>query len=156
MSYFQILVIAGIIFPFHTLNLTLIIVKGFPKRMFLLEIIRNVLIILSVVIFFQSVQLMLYGFLLASALAYLTGLVFVKKIIRYKIREQIADILPYGVISVVMGGIVYFMFMLDFNLYVKTSLQLVCGGLFYFFALHLLGSKVLKDMICIFKKKDIV
>jgi len=153
--YFQILAISGIVIPFHTLNLTIITVKGFPKQMFLLEIIRNILIILSVIVCFRNIQLMLYGFLVANILSYLTDLFFIKRIIKYKIKEQIADILPYGVVSVAMGVIIYLISMLDFNLYAKTALQLICGCLFYFFMLHILGSKVMKDTIKLFINKKL-
>jgi len=151
--YFQILAISGIVIPFHTLNLTLITVKGFPKRMFLLEIIRNILVMLSVFIFFRSIKSMLYGFLAASILSYLIDLFFIRETVHYKIKEQIADILPYGAISIVMGAIIYLLSIFNFNLYAKTLLQLICGGLFYFFTLYLLGSKVMKDAIELFTNK---
>jgi len=149
--YFQILVIAGIVVPFHTLNLSLITVKGFPKRMFLLEIIRNLLVILSVIIFFQSILTMLYGFLIASILSYLTGLFFIERIIRYRVREQIVDILPYGVISVVMGVVIKGIEWIGMELYLTVFIQLATIPVFYIGVLKLFGSRVLEDVLSLFK-----
>jgi len=148
--YFQILIIAGIVVPFHTLNLTIITVKGFPKRMLLLEVIRNVLIILSVIICYQSITFMLYGFLVASVLSYLTDLFFVRKVIRYNIKEQLKDILPYGIISLAMGAVMYYIPDFNCKLYWDVIIRLVAGGFFYFITLYLSGSKVMRDMIKLF------
>ena len=150
--YFQILIIAGIVVPFHTLNLNLITAKGFPKRMFLLEIIRNVLVVISLFFFFGSIKLMLYGFLAASILSYLIDLFFIRKIIRYKIKEQLKDILPYGIISLVMGAVIYYIPILDCKLHWDIIIRIVTGGLFYFAVTYFLGSKVMRDMINIFQR----
>lgn len=152
--YFQILSIAAFVVPFHTLNLTLITVKGFPKMMFLLEFIRNILVLISLYFFFGNIQWMLFGFLVASYLSYFTDLFFIRKVSGYKIREQILDILPYFVISIIMGGIIYLVSLSSLNLYLKTFFQLMSGASFYLLVSHLLGSKVIRDAVEIFRPKS--
>ena len=150
--YFQILSISGIVVTFHALNTMLMITKGFSKQMFLLEILRSILVILSVFVCFGNIKSMLYGFLGASIVSYLTGLFFIRKIVKYTVIEQLKDILPYGIISLAMGAIIYYIPELNCQLHWDVIVRIISGGLFYFTILYLSGSKVMRDMLNIFRK----
>ena len=100
--YFQILIISAIFAPFHALNISLLTLKGFPKRNFIMEMIKNGLVIASLFLFNSNIINLLIGFLFACFISYVIDLFFVKKIIGYKILDQIKDILPYLFLSLIM------------------------------------------------------
>ena len=153
--YFQILIIAAITVPFHTLNINLITVKGKPKQMLVLEIVRNCLILLSLFFCFGNIEKMLFGFLAANFISYIIDLFYVRKIIQYKIKEQIIDILPYFVVSVMTGIVLYFIPFIGLNINYSTILQLVAGILFYMLILYVMKSEIIKDMTELFVTKKI-
>jgi O-antigen/teichoic acid export membrane protein len=150
--YFRILIVAAIVAPFHTLNLNALTVRGFSRINFRLEMLRNGLIILSLFITSGSINQMLIGFSMANLLSLLVDLIVVQVKLRYSLWDQLKDIAPYAVVSLGILLIVYFGNMLQLNIYLLTSIQIIVSGLFYFISLKLLGSKIFEEVISIFKK----
>ena len=56
-----------------------------------------------------------------------------RKILKYTIKEQINDVLPSILISLVMVAICYLIGLINFNIYVKLGLQVVVGISIYLF-----------------------
>jgi hypothetical protein len=54
-----------------------------------------------------------------------------KKLINYSISEQILDVLPSIVLSIIMGIIVYFVSMVPMDIVGRLSLQIIVGGIVY-------------------------
>lgn len=151
--YFQLMIIAAIVLPFHTLNLNIIVVKGSSRLNFALEMLKNALIILTLFFCISSIEMMLVGFSIASLLSYISDLFFVKSRTGYKIIDQLKDIAPYALISGLMFLIVKAIALLNLGLYTKTALQILAASLFYFLTLKILGSKVIDDAINLFRHK---
>lgn len=145
--YFRILLIAGTTFPIHSFYLTLMNVDGHSKRNFTLEMIRNALIITFLIFGLDSIEKMLYGFVAASVISYIIDLFFVKRLINYRIIDQIKDIAPYLIISIGMYLVITVTGWIKIGLVSRTLIQMVCGGTFYFLTLYLLDSKILKDAL---------
>lgn len=152
--YFRLLVLAAIIYPLHMLNMSYIIVKGYPKMSFWLEMVKNGLILISLFFCMGSIELMMIGFSVASLLSYGCDLFFVQKNTNYKAIEQLKDILPYALISAGMFVVVKFIGMVSLGLYTTTILQLIGAIAFYFITIKLLGSQVLNDAIAMVKEKS--
>lgn len=60
------------------------------------------------------------------------------KIIRYSLSEQISDVKPAFVISVLMAFIVYFIGKIDMNVYILLPIQIIVGAIIYLAISHLL------------------
>ena len=145
--YFQILAIAGIITPFHGLYLGFLTLKGHPKRNFASELIRNILIVTPLFFLHNNIIWMLWSFTIANILSYCVDLFFIRKVINYKVSEQIKDILPYGVIALVMAIIVYSINYLPINsIWIKIILQISIGCVFYLTTCHIAGSVIVKEI----------
>ncbi len=164
--YFRIMALAGFAASMHTMYLNVMVVKGFPKLNFLLETVRNVSILFFFVLalvlikygpsmpvvqnllflFPDSVELMLWGGVAANICFYVVDLFCVRRVVRYSIREQIKDICPYLLISMVMASAVYYCGCLPIGVVPKTIIQLVCGGVVYWLLCKLFASDVLDDV----------
>lgn len=151
--YFRILLIAGIFIPFHNIYLNIVTVKGYPKLYMLLEMIRNGLVLLSLLVGLDSIEKMLYGFAGAYLLSYVIDLFYIKQKTGYKIWWQLKDILPYAIISGLMYLVIVAAGNAPLSMIPRALLQATCGAVFYFGLLKLLGSKVLDDIVETFIKK---
>lgn len=151
--YFRILCVAAILFPLHSMNISLNTVKGHPKRSFLIEMLRNVLVIVSLVFCLDSITNMLISFSLTYLAAYFISAYSVSRILPYSIFAQVKDVMPYAALSVAMAALMFFITKLGLNDYLMVALQFVVGGAFYAVSLYLLGSKVFADVLDVLKKK---
>ncbi|MBP5480401.1 MAG: lipopolysaccharide biosynthesis protein [Paludibacteraceae bacterium] len=152
--YFRVLAIAGLVAPMHSMYLNLMVVKGFPKKNFELEVIRNALTLLLLLLFHDTIEQMLWGFVAANLLSYVVDLFFVRKVVRYSIREQLWDVFPYLFISCFMAATVFLVGCLDWSAMAKLIVQLLVGVTAYILPAKVLGSNVLNDVIAVLTKKN--
>ncbi|CAM3236035.1 lipopolysaccharide biosynthesis protein [Kaistella daneshvariae] len=106
--YFQILSIAGLLYPIHAYNLNILQVKGRSDLFLKLEIIKKVLIVVIVVI---AVQIGIYGLLwgqvFLSFLALGINTYYTGKMIDYKGTRQMIDLLPSIILALLTAIVVY-------------------------------------------------
>ncbi|WP_256010052.1 lipopolysaccharide biosynthesis protein [Desertivirga xinjiangensis] len=102
--YFQILCIAGIMYPLHAYNLNILKVKGRSDLLLKLEFIKKTISVAGIlmVIPFEIFGL-LYFQLGCSFLFYFINSVYSGKIISYPVSEQIGDIFPTIGLSAITG-----------------------------------------------------
>lgn len=109
--YFQLLCLAGMLYPLHAVNLNILQVKGRSDLFLLIEIIKKailtVLIVLSLVLKLGIIGLICAA-VLNSYISLFINTYFSAKEIDYSTRDQIKDISPIFAISVTMGIIVYY------------------------------------------------
>ena len=103
LPYFKILIIAGIAMPFININLNIFNAIGRPRIYFLLECLRNGLIILLLFIFNSNIEIMLYGYLIATYTALIASSIILKHHIGYSIYDQISHLLPSLILAIIMG-----------------------------------------------------
>lgn len=151
-TYFKLLLLVGIFYPFHTLALNILTAKGFPKWNFGLEMIRNGLVVFLLLVWHNNIMQMLYGLLLATVLSMIVDMILVAWKISYCIYNQIFDILPYLFMAILMFVLVKALALIPLNVCILFFVQVLLGGLFYFGALRLFGSKLLKDSLELLKK----
>jgi O-antigen/teichoic acid export membrane protein len=156
--YFQILCFTGIMYPIHGYNLQILIVKGRSDLFLKLEILKKVMIALVIVISFQyGVYGLLYGGLLLSVVGFFVNTHFSAKYLSYSSWQQTKDLLPMIVLSIAVGGLVYFMdYFLKINS-ITDFFRLGIGGstgvLLYFTITYLFKISALSELIAIIKRK---
>ncbi len=143
--YFQILAIAGFVMPFQSLNSGLLTLKGYPKRSFIIESIKNALILVPI-FFLHDINLLLWSFSIANIFSYFIGVMFVRNVISYKAMAQMKDILPYLLISLVMATTVYSINLLPISKLLQLSIQIPVGAIFYCSTCYLTGSAIAKEL----------
>jgi teichuronic acid exporter len=106
---FQILCFVGLLYPLHLYNLMIIQVKGRSALFLKLEIVKKIIIILSL---FVSVKFGFLGILIGSIVASIITLpintYYAGEFIKYKMLMQLKDLFPIFVATIIMSIIVFF------------------------------------------------
>ncbi|MDR6516353.1 lipopolysaccharide biosynthesis protein [Chryseobacterium camelliae] len=153
---FQILCITGIFYPLHVYNLLILQVKGKSNLFLYLELIKKILTALILVISIQQgFYGLLWGQVLLSILCLFINTHFAGKYLNYTMFQQLKDLLPLFVISVIMGIVIYFT-----NNYVLSSfsnlsilvLGTSIGVVFYIIVSAILKLSTFQETIKIIKK----
>lgn len=134
-AYFQILCFAGMLFPLHAINLNILQVKGRSDLFLRLEIIKKsvgLLTIAIVLIFKLGIIGLLWAAVITSYIGYFINSYYSAELISYSTIEQITDITPAFITSVIMAIVVYFsgLLLLNNNL-VKLIAQVIIGVVVY-------------------------
>lgn len=153
--YFRILALAGLVGPMHLMYLNLMVVRGFTKYNFVLEFVRNGLIIVLLLLFHDSVDVILWGIVAANVGSYVVDLFFVRRVVAYSVFQQLKDIFPYLMLSLLMAACVYAVGCLDLQIHLKLAVQLLVGVVAYLLPSKLLGSTVLNDVVNMMTKKSV-
>ncbi len=106
--YLQLLCIVGIMYPLHAINLNILKVKGRSDLFLGLEIMKKMLLAL---VLFISYRYGVIGILLGrgvqSLLAYAPNAYFSSRLINYKVNEQLRDVIPNFILSLIISTAMY-------------------------------------------------
>lgn len=135
--YFQILCIAGILFPLHSFNLHILNVKGRSELFLKLEIFKKIIILVAIFISIQYGLLgLLYGNVITSILSFFINSYYSGKFINYNSLHQIKDMMPILLITLISGFIVFLTDIL-INSY-HDIIRILVGGFIGIFSLFVL------------------
>lgn len=131
--YFQILCIAGILYPLHAYNLNILKVKGQSGQFLKLEIIKKVVSVIGIIAVIPfGIMGLLYSQLVLTVFAYYINSTYSGKLINYPLKEQLTDILPILILSGTVGlGCFYLSnwYLLHYNM--SNLFQLFTIGMIY-------------------------
>ncbi len=109
-QYFRPLCIIGILFPMQSVNNNIYLVKGRSGLLLKLSIIRRVLIVTSLVAgVIYGILILVWGLVIAYVI---TGFIFIHnggKLINYSVTEQLRDVFPAFIVSLVLSYTIYFL-----------------------------------------------
>ncbi|MEG2070909.1 MAG: oligosaccharide flippase family protein, partial [Bacteroidales bacterium] len=130
--YLQILCFSGMFYPFHAINLNILQVKGRSDLILKLEIIKKIIAVVPIVLgVFYGIVTMLWSGFFVNIIAVYMNTYYSKKLINYSLQEQLRDILPFFMISSMMGILVWSLSLLDLSVWVILPLQLFSGFIIY-------------------------
>jgi O-antigen/teichoic acid export membrane protein len=143
--YFQVLCLAGIMYPLHSYNLNILKVRGRSDLILKLEFIKKGLClagILCVIPF--GIYGLLYFQLLFNFVGYYINSIYSGRLIGYPLKEQIRDIFPI-LTTAAFAGIFCYLTDVLFLQYLQLNdlLRMIING-FSFFMLYMGSSLVLK------------
>lgn len=128
----QVLSIAMALYPIHGLNLNLLQVKGRSDLFLKLEVIKKVLGVLILIISMQhGVIAICLGILIHSVIALFINTHYTGKILSLGFFQQMKDLLPSGIYSLLMGVIIYFTISLFHSSYLQLTVGFIVGVLSY-------------------------
>lgn len=143
--YFQLLCIAGMLYPIHALNLNILQVKGRSDLFLYLEIIKTIIptILIIIVIWMDwSITILVATIVLDSYISLFINIYFSGREISYSVKEQTRDLLPIYAISMGMGAAVYALGkILPFSELWTLLLQIGFGAVLYISICKLLKIK---------------
>jgi O-antigen/teichoic acid export membrane protein len=119
--YLQILCIAGLLIPVHSINLNILKIKGRSDLFLRLEIIKKMIL---VVILSISLQFGIFGVLVgqifASVVGYVPNSYYSGKLVNYPAKEQLGDFMPALFLASAIGVAAYILVaMLDWPAFVE-------------------------------------
>ena len=149
--YFQILCAVGILYPLNSYNLNVLKVKGRSDLFLKLEIIKKVLVTISIVI---AIQYGIYGLLYSQVLLAIIGFFInshsASKFIQYSSLEQLKDILPIIFLALVAGCGIYFLDHHSPITQLSDILRIIIGGcvgvILYFPLIYFFNRNILIDL----------
>lgn len=149
--YFKLLLVSGLFYPFHSLYLNALTVRGGAKWYFYLELLRNILVITSLFLGLHSIDRMLLFYACANGLSFIVDALVLARETTYRCLWQLRDMAPYFVLSLVMVLIVKLVALVPMGIYARVGVQIIVACLFYCVTLRLLGSTVFSQVLDLLK-----
>lgn len=132
--YLQLLSIAGLLTPMHTLSLSVIKAKGDSGNFLKLDIIKKIVsITVLIVIYRWGITAIIYGSIALSALFFYMNFYYAGKRMGFSFGRQLLDLFPYAGIASIMAVVMYISvyFLPDSNI-LKLFVPAVLGFVIYF------------------------
>jgi len=121
---FQLLILANVFTPLYLLNISLLNSKGESNRTFRLEILKKILILISIVSCFKlGIYTILFGYVIASFTAFIFSLIQIKNSQNHALKHQILDILPFLIFGIFLGMTTNLLNFIEINYYYKLLSQ---------------------------------
>lgn len=129
--YFQILCLGGLVYPLHSINLNILQVKGRSDLYLLVNFIKKVVgfSLIAVVIFLKlGILGLLWATVVSSFISYFINAFYSEKLLSYSVFEQIKDVMPIFLISMLMGIFTHLTGrLIEFNLISVLIIQVMVG-----------------------------
>lgn len=148
----QIICFALMWYPIHAINLNILQVKGRSDYFLKLEIIKKVQ---GVFILFITVPMgivaMCYGQVISSLISLYWNTYYTKKLIGYGLWDQMKDLLPIFVHSLIMWGLVLFVVSLMPTLWIKLIVGVLSGMIYYIAGAYIMKFPEMNELLVILK-----
>lgn len=157
--FLQIMCITYAFWPIHTANLQAINAIGRSDIFLKLEIVKKVIAILILLL---SIPMGIYVMVLLQPVNSLIA-TFInsypnKRILKYSFTDQMKDILPSLLLSIVMGAVIYPLIYLELNIVLLLILQCTVGMFVYLSGAILLKMELVQEITTLkksmFKKRN--
>ncbi len=130
--YLQIACFGMALLPLQTANLQALYALGRSDITLKLEITKRIFsLVVVVATCFFGVKAIAYGGILISLFSLMVNIMPNKKLLNYGYLEQIKDILPFVLMSMVMAGAVIGIGFIPINIYLKLAIQVLVGIIIY-------------------------
>ncbi|MDE6480078.1 MAG: lipopolysaccharide biosynthesis protein [Muribaculaceae bacterium] len=151
----QILCFSQMWYPVHAINLNLLQVKGRSDLFLKLEIIKKIVITITLCITLPFGLIpMCWGMLANSIIALVINTHYTGKLIHLGFFSQMKDLLPTLLLSLATGAIVYLtVSSIHLNSWVTLGIGIVEGILIYILAAKLLRFKEFSELLSIVRRK---
>ncbi len=156
--YFQIIVLANIIYPLYLLNLNALNSRGRSKLTFRIELSKKALILLVIVLLVKFGGLaMIVGYAIVTWLSYLITIWYTKQELTYYWRNQIKDIIPAFLIGGTIALACWLISLFELKYEVSLIIKLITTSILYVAIIYLfykdLYHIVLKELKSFFNKQ---
>ena len=155
--FLRIFCITYAFYPIHTANLNAIKAMGRSDLFLKLEIIKKAVGLIAILItMWISVSAMAYSFLITTILNQIINAWPNKKLLSYSYIEQVKDMLPQIILSLIMGTAVYAVSFLQLNASITLMIQIPLGVVVYWGGsklFHIESYTYIVDMVKNFRKK---
>ena len=129
---FQLLLLSIFFSPLYSININSLNANGDSNLTFKLEIVKKILISLSIVgLFSFGIEIMLVGLIAANTISYFYSMAYIKKVFMHYFKQQFTDISQGFLISLVIGVMVFSLNYFVASLHIRFILQLISAVLLF-------------------------
>lgn len=156
--FFKIICLASMLYPIHAFNINVLKVSGRSDLFLKLEILKKIIVVISILIAFQfGIYGLVWSSVITSFLSLIINTHYSSDIINYTTKNQLLDMLPTFMISVVIFFIMtYIVSLLEtYSNYLQIILPTLAGFLFYALFNYLIKSVPLLFAIKLLKERNI-
>jgi len=130
---FRILCVRGVFVVLTSLYGNYMLSKGYGKRLFLIEVIKDVAIAVAILvtIFSRDIEMLVWGQFFASAVTWIVVVSLAGHNIGYPVLCMISDLVPFTLVSSLMCAVCWIISLFDYPALVILLLQVMSGGMVY-------------------------
>jgi O-antigen/teichoic acid export membrane protein len=156
--FFQILCLAYMLYPIHSLNVNILSVYGRSDLFLKLEIIKKIMVLLLIL---ATIKYGVYGLVWSSVLASFAGLFintyYTGSLILYYTKDQLKDILPTLLHAIIMATFMFaiYSFLSTYSVFIQLMLPTFFGVLIYFSVTFFSKNKSFYYILNLIKNKNI-
>lgn len=149
--YFQLLLIAGVLYPIQSINIQILSALGMMRLNFNLSMIKNGFRVINVIFTYQyGIIYIIYGEIIISILVLLLNTLYTKKFLNYGFIEQLKDVSSMLLISIILT--IMGIFLMD---EFKSNYLKILSTIFFITGFYLAGM-YLFDRRLFFQNIDII
>lgn len=156
--FFKIICLASMLYPIHAFNINVLKVSGRSDLFLKLEIVKKIIVVISILIAFQfGIYGLVWSSVVTSFLSLIINTHYSSDLINYTTKNQLLDMLPTFLLSVVIFIIMtYIVSLLEtYSIYLQIILPTLIGFLFYILFNYLIKSVSLLFAIKLLKERNI-
>lgn len=141
-------------YPIHAINLNILQVKGRSDYFLKLEIIKKVqgVLILCITVP-MGIVAMCYGGVISSLISLFWNTFYTKRLIGYSFLDQMRDLLPILIHSLVMGIVVSLVVYCMPNEWFKLVIGILSGVIYYIGGAYIMRFPEVAELLAILKLK---
>lgn len=141
-------------YPIHTINLNILQVKGRSDYFLKLEVIKKIQGVLFLCITVpMGITAMCYGNIINTLINLLWNTYYTKKLIGYGFLEQMKDLMPILMHSLLMGCVVVLVSHVMASLWFKLIVGVLSGMVYYVIGAYVMRFQEMDEIINILKRK---
>ncbi|MEG2184756.1 MAG: lipopolysaccharide biosynthesis protein [Cloacibacillus sp.] len=132
--FIRICCLSFILYPIHTANLQAINALGRSDIFLKLEIIKKIMgisVLMFAIICWGSVMAIAWSAVISGIISSFINSYPNKILLKYGYLEQVMDLFPPIIIAAFMGGVVYLLNYIDYNIYIMLMSQILVGVIIY-------------------------
>lgn len=132
--YFQILCLASMLYPIHSINLNVLKVYGRSDLFLKLEVIKKILTIICIACAWNfGIIGLLWSAVAASILSLIVNTHYSDRLIRYSTQKQLMEMIPTLLVAMVMYAAIIFVsqYTASFQLILQILINFIAGSIIY-------------------------
>lgn len=147
--YIQLMCVVGLFYPLQFINVDVLTALGRSDIILRIEIIKKILVVINIIVTWTyGIIALIYGMIAVEIISYYINCYYIKILINYSISEQISDFMPYLIISLIMGAIVYIVGLMPVGRNNMILLfQVFIGGVIYISLCWLFKLRVFMEIL---------
>jgi teichuronic acid exporter len=150
----QLLCISGVLYPLHAININILNVKGRSDLVLKLEVIKKILIVITILITFSfGVKALVIGQIFTSIIGFFVNTHYTGKMINYGSWKQIKDIIPIVLIALFMALGVWIAMPIVDNDALKLFTAFVVGIILYILPAKIVNFTELNEIVSILRNR---